>query len=257
MNLNLTELKKAIETKEVLRDVATKTYFDETLNCKVLELKGSNKIKKYKMLIPEEEMDLYVNWKNFVRFIGFDVMFVVTEIDKEQGIIFCSRRKAQEIVCPKVLEDLTAGKPKTGIITGILPYGAYVEIDGLYSILKNSDFSDYHIPIHKVLRVGDKIEVKLKEFNEKGKFNVEAVKKYEIENPPKVSDFQKDQVVLGEVSSVKPWGAYVNIAPGLDALCPVPENEDIEIGTKVSFRISVSDPERNKLRGKILRVIPS
>ena len=30
----------------------------------------------------------------------------------------------------------------------------------------------------------------------------------------------KRQVVLGVVNGIKPWGAYVTIAPGLDALCP-------------------------------------
>lgn len=257
MKYNLNELKQKIDTEEVLRATGSKTYFDEELNCKVLELDILKTNNRYRVLIPEEEMDLYVEWKNFVRFIGLDVLFVISRIDKDKKIVYCSRKKAQEKICPTVLKELEAGKSKVATITGILPYGAYVEIDGLYSILKNSDFSDFHVPIHKVLKVGDKIEVKLKEFNENGKFNVEAVKKYQIPNPPKVSDFQKDQVVLGEVSSVKPWGAYVSIAPGLDALCPVPENDDIEIGTKVSFKISVADPDANKLRGKILRVIPS
>lgn len=235
----------------ILSDVIMLTQADEGLNTDVLVMDFG----KLKGVIKREDVDFQVNWKSLVGFIGRKVYFVVKEVDAEKGIVLCSRKEAQERMYPEVVEKLTNSEEVDACITGIVKYGAYVEISGIYALLKNSDFSDDHVPVGDVLREGDVIKVRLKRINDGDKIAVEAVNKYILESVMRFDSFQRDQVVLGTVNGVKPWGAYVTIAPGLDALCPIPETGEVEEGTKVSFRITQVKEEEKRIRGKILRII--
>ena len=81
----------------------------------------------------------------------------------------------------------------------------------------------------------------------------EAVKKYK--SPTIMSiDSLKNQVVLGVVRSIKPWGVFVQIAPNLDALCS-PDVVELEEDMKVSIKITKVIKEEKKVRGKILNVL--
>lgn len=251
MKKDIAFLKSAMKKEEVLKDVVVLTQKEKDTDKAFLALDFN----EYKGIIKEEEVDLFMSWKSLERFVGQDVIFTVIEIDEEEKVVYCSRKKAQEIMCTETMTKLSEGAEMQGKISGIVKYGAYVEVGGLYGLVKNTDFSDYHIPIGDVLKVGDPIKVKLKKVSENEKITFEPIEKYVVETIMSLDSFERDQVVLGEVNGVKPWGAYVNIAPGLDALCPIPPTDDIEIGMKVSFRITKVDQEEGRVRGKILRVL--
>ena len=206
-------------------------------------------------IIKKEDVDYEVEWNSLVGFIGRKVYFMVTEVDEENDIVYCSRKLAQEKMAPDVIERMATGEPINATISGLVNYGAYMEIDGIYAMLKNSDFSDDHVPVRDVHKVGDTIQVRFKSVSESDRVSVESVDKYILESVLKFDSFERDQVVLGKVNGVKSWGAYVTIAPGLDALCPIPETGEIEEGTKVSFRIMQVREDEKRIRGKILRIL--
>lgn len=252
MKKNLTFFRKAKKEETILRDVVVKTEKDKELDEEILVFD----FKDYTGIIRKDEVDLFMGWKSLVRFVGREISFVITDIDTENKIIYCSRKKAQDMTCSQTITDLSEGKEFDAVITGIVKYGAYVEIGhGVYALVKNVDFSDYHITIGSVLKVGDKIKVRLKKISDNEKIAVEPTEKHVIKTIMSFDSFERDQVVLGEVSGVKPWGAYVNIAPGIDALCPIPPTDDIEVGMRVSFRITKVKEDENKIRGKILKVL--
>lgn len=243
--------KKAMEEKKVLKGLIVLTQYDEVLDTEILlmDLDGVRGI------IKKEEVDYQMEWRSLVGFIGREISYIVTEIDEEKEIIYCSRKQAQEAVEEEIINRLKDAEVFTGTITGIVKYGAYVEIEGIYALMKNTDFSDDHVSIGDVLNVGDKIKVRLQKISINNRLTVEPIKKYELKTIMKFDSFERDQVVLGIVNGIKPWGAYVTIAPGLDALCPIPPTGEIEEGTKVSFRITQVQEDTQRIRGKILRVL--
>jgi small subunit ribosomal protein S1 len=251
MKKSLNFFKKAKEEEKILKDVVVLTQVDKETNEEVLVLD----FKDYKGIIRKDEIDMFMPWKSFVRFVGKEIDFVVTEIDTENKVIYCSRKKAQDKMCSETMTKLSQGEVMEATISGIVKYGAYVEVAGVYGLVKNADFSDYHIPIGDVLKVGDKMKVKLKKVSENEKITLEPIEKHVVQTIMSFDAFERDQVVLGEVTGVKPWGAYVNIAPGLDALCPIPPTDDIEVGMKVSFRITKVKEDEGKVRGKIVKVL--
>ena len=90
--------------------------------------------------------------------------------------------------------------------------------------------------------------------NDNLKINVQAVTKYECHSSITIEDFEPQTVVYGLVRSVKPWACFVNIAPNLDAICPVPTFFTVKEGMKVAFRINQVRLEEGRVRGKIIKV---
>ena len=251
MKKSITFYKRAMENEEVLKGQIVLTQNDEELGTDILVLDLGD----MKGVIKREEVDYEIEWKSLVSFIGMDVFYTVVDIDFENKIVYCSRKKAQEKLHKGVMKRLEAGEELDATITGIIGYGAHLEMSGVYGFMRNTDFSDSYIKIRDVMKVGDKIKVKLIRKSDTDKISLEPVVKYEPKTVLKIDNFERNQVVLGVVNNVKPWGAYVTIAPGFDALCPIPEADEIEEGTKVSFRITQVQEDNKRVRGKIVRVI--
>lgn len=211
--------------------------------------------------VPEEEIDYQLDWNSYAALVNKEIIFVVKQIDEETGLIRLSRKEAQEIMEEEIKKDLLEGKAFTAEITGLLDYGAYVAINDVYALMRNSDYSDGYIPISDELDVGDKIEVKLNSIaQESGRISVEPVNKRKVEGLLDFSMFERDQVVAGKIRSVRPFGAFVGIAPGVDGLCNIPAVGEIEEGSDVKFRITrvfteeVDGEEVGRVRGKIISI---
>lgn len=248
---NLSAFEKAKNEKTIMKGVVKVVQYDNDLNTDVLimDLNG------VKGVVVRDEVDLEVNWKSLVGFIGREISFVVKEVDAEKGVVYCSRKDAQALQKESIVERLREGEVFNAQVINILKYGAYVEIEGVTGLLKNVDFAEDYTTIGEVLKVGDTVNVKLKKISANNRLIFEAVEKYKNSTIMGFDMFQRDQVVLGVVRNVKPWGVYVCIAPGIDALCPIPGTGEVEEGMKVSFRITQVRPEEKRVRGKIVRIL--
>lgn len=248
---NFKVFEKAMNDKEILKGLVKMVHHDAVLETDVLVLD----LEGVKGIIIREEVDVEVNWKSLVGFIGREVNFMVKEIDRDTGVVICSRKDAQIVVKEDVVERLREGEVFSAQVINILEYGAYVEINGVTGLLKNIDFASDYTTVNDVLKVGDTVNVKLKKVSANDRLIFEAVEKYKNPTIMSFDTFERDQVVLGSVRNVKPWGVYVCIAPGLDALCPIPGTGEVEEGMKVSFRITQIKPEEKRVRGKIVRIL--
>lgn len=242
---------KAMNSKEIVKGLVKVVQHNAELDTDVLVLD----LDGVKGIIVRDEVDMEVEWKSLVGFLGREVSFVVKEIDVDAGVVICSRKDAQVILKEEIVERLREGEVFNAQVINVLNYGAYVEIDGVTGLLKNVDFADDYTTVGEVLKVGDSVNVKLKKISSNDRLIFEAVEKYQNPTIMSFDMFERDQVVLGVVRNVKPWGVYVCIAPGLDALCPIPGTGEVEEGMKVSFRITQIKPEEQRVRGKIVRIL--
>ena len=257
-------LKKFLEYKEkgtVLEGVVRITKFHDLLetNVLVVDLNGIQGI------IPREEVDVIDTNKSLVNFVSKKIKFMVKEVDEEANLIICSRKMYKEIERAKIIERLECGETFKAKITKLLKFGAYVNIKGVTALLTNKDFTNDYIPIKDVKNVGDVVEVKLINVSKNNRIYVEADEKYECNTIMNFDIFEPQDVVAGVVKNITPSGCFVCIAPGLDALAPVPEALDIEVDMPVSFKIKqVNKPEdevvksgkkKAGVRGSIVRII--
>lgn len=242
----------AMKTGEILEGQVVIVEHSENLNTDVLILD----LYGIKGIIPRSEVDAEREWKSLVGFVGRKVWFKVKGVDRQNQIVACSRKDAQLEMREKTLAELKEGLEVKGLIRGFTSYGAFVELGGVTGFMRNIDFSEDGTPANEVLELDDLITVKVLKINaDKSRIYVEMVPKYKAPSIRDWDQFRPNQVVSGVVRNIEPWGVYVNIAPGLDALGPIPPTGDLNIGAKVAFRITQVNPEKKRVRGKVVRIL--
>lgn len=227
------------------------TKFDTDLETDVMMLDLDGVV----AYIPRAEYDIRPIETSLVRFVGRKIRVLVKEV-REDGVIICSRKMVQENKRAELVQRMADGSSVTAVIKKFVKFGAYVSVDGVSFLLQNEHFAEDYTAISEVLELGDEIEIKLLRVSKNGALFAEAVEKHKSDTVVSLEIFERNQVVAGVIRNVKPFGVFVCIAPNLDALCPVPEETEIDTGMKVQFRITKVDAEAGKVRGKILRVLP-
>lgn len=256
---NLEIYKKNIETKRIMQGVVRLTCHDDLLGTDILvvDLDG------HKGVIPRDEVDIQDTKISLVNFIGRKIKFYIKEIDEENNIIICSRKDYKSDERDRLIERLEVGEQFKAKITKILPFGAYVNIQGVTALLRNRDFANDYITVKELKKVGDVVDVKLNRISKNKRILVESVEKPTNPTIMSIDLFKPLDVVKGTVKSQTPTACYVCIAPGLDALCPVPEKFDVEEGMDVIFKIKqvnkaddeavINGQKRQGVRGSIVR----
>ena len=226
-------------------------YFDENKKEEVLLVENMNKNNRETVIIPKSEIG---DNKNLNSLIGKLVDYV--DID-ESG--FASMKKAMPVKREILLNRFAKGEILSGRITNIQRWGAFLTINGVSCLIRNCDFASDYSTISDVYKEGDMIDgLKLRKVSETERISLEKVEKYESPNAVDLSNIKSGSVILGTVRNVKPFGCFVAVANGnIDALCPVPQDTEIEEGMKVRCRLTNVDLESDerKIRGKIESVI--
>lgn len=208
-----------------------------------------------KAIITRDEIDVREIKTSLVNFVGKKIKFMVKEIDRETGVVICSRKIVKELERDAMIKRLEAGEEVDAKIVKMLNFGAYLDIEGVTALIRNQDWAEDYTSINEVLKIGDTLKVKLRKVTANKRIFVDAIEKYKNPTIMSFEIFEPNQVVLGVVRNVKTWGAYVCIAPNIDALCPIPATTDIEENMKVSFRITQVRAEEGRVRGKIIKVL--
>lgn len=226
-------------------------YFDENKKEEVLLVENMNKNNRETVVIPKSEIgenkNLYVLVGKLVDYVNID----------EPG--FASMKKAMPVKREILLSRFERGEILSGRITSIQRWGAFLTINGVSCLIRNCDFASDYSTIADVYKEGDMIDgLKLRKVSETERISLEKVEKYESPHVVDFSNIKSGAVILGTVRNVKPFGCFVAVANGnIDALCPVPQDEEIEEGMKVKCRLTNVDLESDerKIRGKIESII--
>jgi small subunit ribosomal protein S1 len=165
--------------------------------------------------------------------IGRTLHFLVTRVENKGRNIVLSRRALVERERRESLETLLAGLKSgdilDGTVTRLAPYGAFVElapsVEGMAHI---SELSWSHIEHpEEALKPGDCIKVKLLAVQQDAKGNTRiSLSRKQAEGDP-WDDTAKlpspGQTVQGKVTRLAPFGAFVELFPGIDGLVHLSE----------------------------------
>src|SRR3989344_1173655 len=205
--------------------------------------------------VPLSHLDRVHFSDNNAKFASGNVLKVkVIEFDKEKNRLVLSEKDAGSAYSDEAKKEklghVTNGDILDGIVTGIMPFGIFVDLDGLEGLVHISEIawekvshpSDY-------FTVGSKISVKVLGVDEKSGKLALSVKKL-TDNPWEnvETKYPVGATVKGIVSKVVPFGAFINLEKGLDGLVHVSETEGpLEEGQKVSAVVTLVDGENQKL----------
>ena len=138
-------------------------------------------------------------------------------------------------------------------ITGIQPYGAFVELDkDLVGLLHIEDIAVSRIKSPSdILRIGEKIPVKIKKFDkDTGRITLNY-KDLQGTWEDNIRKFKEKTVVEGVVRNKEKYGVFIELAPNLVGLADM-KNESISYGDKVNVLIKKISPDTKKIKLVIL-----
>ena len=150
----------------------------------------------------------------------------------------------------KRLSEIEIGSSVEGIVTGIMPFGVFVDLDGVEGLVHISEIAWEKVNHpSNYFKVGQKIKVMVLGIDEASNKLALSVKKL-IPNPWETVEekYPVGTKVKGVVSKIVPFGAFVTLEKGLDGLIHISEAESpLEEGDKVSATVIQVDGANQKL----------
>lgn len=203
-------------------------------------------------------------------YIGQSYEFLITRFDGGGRNLVVSRRqllhRIQEEAKKKFMTDLVIGAIVDGIVTRMMPYGAFVElIPGLEGMIHLSEVSWSRAEsITSVLKPGDPVKVKVIGIEKAAKPGKKEQLKIGLSLKQTTADpwttveehFKPGDRITGRVTHTADFGAFVEIVPGIEGLVHVSElSHDriakvegfVQSGQVVSVTIKEIDPNRRRL----------
>ncbi|TDP75768.1 30S ribosomal protein S1 [Bradymonas sediminis] len=211
---------------------------------------------------PKSQIDIHrVN--DASPYLGRREKFQIIQFDEKRCNVVVSRRNLLEgkrkEQRKQIVEDIEPGQVFTGVVRNIKEYGAFVDIGGMDGLLHISNMSWGRIDHpSEMVRPGDEIKVTVLDFDPKKK-RLSLGRKQILDNPwtDIEEKYAAGDIVSGKVVSLADFGAFIEIAPGLEGLVHVTElswtqrihhpREVLELGQEVRVKILSVDTDSRRL----------
>lgn len=178
--------------------------------------------------LPASQIDV-ITPKNLAQYVGNTYDFKVVKINQERQNIVLSRRELIEQERTerrqKLLTDMVPGDIRKGTVKNLTDFGAFIDLNGIDGLLHITDMSWGRIGHpSELLKVGQDIDVVVLDVN-KEKERVSLGLKQKMTNPWSniESKFPVGTRVKGKVVNLVPYGAFVELEPGVEGLVHVTE----------------------------------
>jgi small subunit ribosomal protein S1 len=178
--------------------------------------------------LPASQIDITTP-KNLQQYVGNAYDFKVVKINQERQNIVLSRRELIEQERTerrqKLLTEMTPGDIRKGTVKNITDFGAFIDLNGIDGLLHITDMSWGRIGHpSEMLKVGQDIDVVVLDINRE-KERVSLGLKQKMANPwDKIeSKYPIGAKVTGRVVNLVPYGAFVELEPGVEGLVHVTE----------------------------------
>jgi small subunit ribosomal protein S1 len=167
--------------------------------------------------------------RNLEKLIGQTFKFKIIKLNRRRGNVVLSRRilleKERDALRQKTLEVLEEGKIVEGVVKNITDYGAFIDLGGIDGLMHITDMSWGRINHPSdVLTVGAKIKVKVLQFDREHQ-RVSLGLKQTMADPWEnvAGRFPVGTRVKGTVTSITDYGAFIQLAEGVEGLVHISE----------------------------------
>jgi small subunit ribosomal protein S1 len=199
------------------------------------------------------------------------ITVAVIEVDRDRRRLILSERAAlqetRESLKERLLEELSEGDVRTGRVTSLADFGAFVNIDGADGLVHLSEISWDRIEHpREVLRVGQEVQVKVIGVDQDRKRIGLSIRQLQ-EDPwvKKIENLKEGQLIEGTITHLTKFGAFARLDEELEGLIHISEiseqrvahpKEVLHEGEVVTLRVIKIEPERHRI-GLSLRKVDS
>jgi small subunit ribosomal protein S1 len=205
------------------------------------------------------------------KMVGEEVHIRVIEVDRERRRLILSERMAlqetRETLKDRLLDELKEGDIRTGRVTSLADFGAFVNIEGADGLVHLSEISWDRIQHpSEVLKVGQEVKVRVISVDQERKRIGLSIRQL-LKDPwlEKVEALKEGMLVQGTITHLTKFGAFARLDEDLEGLIHVSElseqrvghpKEVVHEGDVVTLRVIKVDPERRRI-GLSLRKVDS
>jgi len=195
-------------------------------------------------------------------YVGKELEAKIIELDKNRNNVVLSRRQwleqTQSEVRSTFLAQLTKGQVRSGVVSSIVNFGAFVDLGGVDGLVHVSELSWKHIDHpSEVVEVGQEVTVEVLDVDldrERVSLSLKATQ----EDPWQqfARTHQINQVVPGKVTKLVPFGAFVRVDEGIEGLVHISElaerhveipEQVVNVGDELLVKVIDIDLERRRI----------
>lgn len=174
---------------------------------------------------------------------------------KDNKLIFSEKEAVKDDMQARFAE-LKVGDVVEGVVTGVIDFGAFVNVSGIEGLIHISEISWERVEDPRnYVKVGDMVKAKIIAID---KDRLSLSLKQMSEDPwlQEVKAFTKGDIVEGKITRITPFGAFVQLSPSVEALVHVSEMSDDEtvdpqqifkLNEKKQFKVIDIDTDARKI----------
>jgi small subunit ribosomal protein S1 len=195
-------------------------------------------------------------------YVGKELEAKIIELDKNRNNVVLSRRawleQTQSEVRQTFLTTLQKGQVRSGVVSSIVNFGAFVDLGGVDGLVHVSELSWKHIDHpSEVVEVGQEVTVEVLDVDmdrERVSLSLKATQ----EDPWQqfARTHQIGQVVPGRVTKLVPFGAFVRVDEGIEGLVHISElaerhveipEQVVQVNDEIFVKVIDIDLERRRI----------
>lgn len=188
--------------------------------------------------------------------VGKSIKARILDASKKDNKLIFSEKEAIKDGLVERFAELKVGDVVTGVVTGVVDFGVFVNVDGIEGLVHISEISWERVNTPSdYVKVGDSVKAKIIAID---KERLSLSMKQLVEDPwiSEVENLKKGSKVEGTITRITPFGAFVQISPAVEALVHVSElgeGSDVDpekiftLNERKSFKVIDIDKENRKI----------
>ncbi len=195
-------------------------------------------------------------------YVGKQIEAKIIELDKNRNNVVLSRRawleQTQSEVRQTFLQTLQKGQVRSGVVSSIVNFGAFVDLGGVDGLVHVSELSWKHIDHpSEVVEVGQEVTVEVLDVDmdrERVSLSLKATQEDPWQQFARTHAI--GQVVPGKVTKLVPFGAFVRVDEGIEGLVHISElaerhveipEQVVQVGDSIFVKVIDIDLERRRI----------
>jgi small subunit ribosomal protein S1 len=180
----------------------------------------------------------------------------ILDVSRKDNKLIFSEKEAVRDDMQSRLSSLKVGDVVEGMITGVIDFGAFVNVEGIEGLIHISEISWERVEDpRKYVKIGDKVKAKIISID-KDRLSLSIKQMSDDPWLSEVKKFKVGEIVEGKITRITPFGAFVQLSPAVEALVHVSEMSDddsidpekiFKLNEKKSFKVLEIDTDNRKI----------
>ncbi len=188
--------------------------------------------------------------------VGKPIRTRILDVSRKDNKLIFSEKEAVKDDMASRLTELKVGDSVEGLVTGVIDFGAFVNVSGIEGLIHISEISWERVEDpRKYVKNGQTIQAKIIAID-KDRLSLSIKQLSEDPWLSEVKNFKVGEMVEGKITRITPFGAFVQLSSAVEALVHVSEMSNDEsvdpeklfkLNEKKKFKVLDIDTENRKI----------